>query len=138
MLLQKQQKVFCLPLMPRLAAAFAINKIQKVFCLPLMPRRAATFAIRYRRFFACRSCRGGQQLLQLIRYRRFFACRSCHGGHLLLPVAAKVNKNAIGCESPLRRTLRKNVPLKYRCGGHRVRPADGSNMEPRPLQKGQP
>jgi len=29
------------------------------------------------------------------RYRKFFACRSCHGGHLLLPVAAKVNKNAL-------------------------------------------
>jgi hypothetical protein len=70
--------------------------------------------------------------LQLLRYRKHFACRSCRGGHLLLPVAAKVNKNAIGCESPLRRTLRKlnAVPAPHRrappnsrmaqtCGGTR-------------------
>jgi hypothetical protein len=39
-----QQKVFCLPLMLQIEAAFAITKIQKAICLPLMPRQAVTFA----------------------------------------------------------------------------------------------
>jgi hypothetical protein len=46
LLLEKQKKVFYLPLMLWRVAAFAITKIQKAFCLPLMPWRAFTFASR--------------------------------------------------------------------------------------------
>jgi hypothetical protein len=85
-----------------------------------------------RNLLVCRLCHKFKLLLQ--SSRNLLACRSCRGGQLLLPVTAKVTKNALGCESPLRRTLRQfsAVPASHRrappnsrmaqtCGGARCK-----------------
>jgi len=84
-------------------------------------------------------CRSGHKLgLLLQSSRELLVCRSCRGGQLLLPNAAKVTKNALGCDSPLRRTLRQlgavqvphrrappNSRMAQTCGGtHRKKTAD--------------